>query len=190
MLHIITNAPISENDKSLVEQLFVKYHRLMLHVAGKYFTDTAMMEDVASEALVKMIRHRDKLRNVSSPQTKVYIVNMVRTTALDMLKQGGTRKYETEDLLEEVSDERVNIEDEVISQSGCDSVMAAFRALPEMLREVAYRFFVFENSHEEIAQLLGISVSASQKRLSRARALIKKMLAGENSGKQLETRKK
>jgi len=71
----------------------------------------------------------------------------------------------------------------IVSQDGCNSVIDAFRKLPEMLKDVAYHYFVFERSHNEIAEILNISVSASQKRLSRARVIIKKLLAGDGNGK-------
>jgi len=182
MFYIIANAPIKESDKKLVEQLFAKYYRLMLYVANKILNDPNLAEDAVSDALLKIIRHREKLRDVLSQQTKSYIVNIVRTTSLDIIKQSKNRKHETDDLLEELPDESINIEDTVVSQDGCASVMTVFRELPEILKEVAYQFFVFGRSHEEISEILGISITTSQKRLSRARAIIKKMLEGDSSG--------
>lgn len=183
MFLIIAQAPINEKDKKLVEHFFVKYHRLMLYVANRTLNGHALAEDAVSESLVKIIRHREKLRDVSSQQTKAYIVNIVRTTSLDIIKQKGGRIFETDELLEYMPDESVNVEDMIVSQDGCNSVIDAFRKLPEMLKDVAYHYFVFERSHNEIAEILNISVSASQKRLSRARVIIKKLLAGDGNGK-------
>lgn len=76
MLSLIMNAPISESDKRIVEQLFDKYHHLMLHIANQLLNDPTLAEDAVSESLIKIIRHRDKLRDVSSHQTKSYIVNL------------------------------------------------------------------------------------------------------------------
>ena len=129
MLYIIANAPISEPDKRLVEQLFIKYYRLMLYVANGILKDPNLAEDAVSDALLKIIRHREKLRDVFSQQTRAYIVNIVRTTSLDVIRKSNIRNHETDDLLEELPDESIDIEAEAVSQDGCDSVMAVFREL-------------------------------------------------------------
>ena len=183
LLSVIMEAPISENDKKLVEQLYVKYHRLMLYVANQFFCNHAMAEDAMSESLVKIIRYRNKLRDVSSHQTKAYIVNIVRTTSLNLIKQRDFSKHEPEDFMEDIPDESINILSNLVSNEGYESLMKAFQSLPPALRDVAYQHLVLELSHDEIAQMFGISNSASKKRLSRAKIAIKKFLGGDDSGR-------
>jgi len=181
LLPVIMNARISESDKNIVEQLYIKYQRLMLYVANSILLDPALAEDAASESLIKIIRHRGKFRDVSSHQTKAYIVNIVRTTSFDILKKRTGCKCESVDALEDVPDDNINILDDLVTQDGCASLIKAVRALPDARKDVAYRFLVLELSHEEIAAELEISVSASKKRLSRARMILKRISEGDNS---------
>lgn len=183
MSALISNAPISESDKRLVEQLYDKYQRLMLYIANQLLGDFALAEDAVSESLIKIIRHREKLRDVSSHQIRPYIVNIVRTTSLNLIKQRASCSHVLEDILEEVPDNSICVLDDFVTQEGYDALVKAFRSLPDTLKDVAYLYLVHELSHEEISQMLRISVSASKKRLSRARMVIKKFLGGDNDEK-------
>ena len=177
------SAPLNEKDKVLVEQLFDNYHRLMLYIANQILNDHALAEDSVSESFIKIIRHRDKLRDVSSHQTKAYIVNIVRTTSLNLIKQRAIRSHEPEEFLDDVADENINIQDDLVAKEGVATIMKAFQTLPIILKDVAYLYFTHELSHDEIAETLNISVAASKKRLSRARLAIKKILGGDSDEK-------
>lgn len=61
------------------------------------------------------------------------------------------------------------------------AIQSALRDLPETLRLVFVLKVVEGRPHTEIARLLGISVSASRARLSRARATLRSALAEEGS---------
>ena len=180
MLPFNGNTPISESDKRLVESLYDKYHRLMLYVANQMLGDYAMAEDAVSESLIKMIRHREKLRDVSSCQTKAYIIKIVKTTSLTLLTQKALRSLEPDDLLEDSPEGGINVLNDLVVQEGCHTIMKAVQSLHSTLKDVAYLSLVHELKHDEIAHALDISVSASKKRLSRAMRAIKKILGGDN----------
>jgi RNA polymerase sigma-70 factor (ECF subfamily) len=148
LFSVITEAPIGESDKRLVEQLYVKYHRLMLYIANSIFCDYALAEDAVSESLIKIMRYRKKLHDVSSHQTKAYIVSIVRTTSLNLLKKKDSSfNPQTEELSDEITDEHADMLDELISREGYDSLMSAFQSLPPPLKEIAYKRFVLNLSH-------------------------------------------
>lgn|GEM_PF-384089 len=176
LLSLIMNSPISESDKRLVEQLFDEYHLLMLYVANQLLDDHTLAEDAVSESLIKIIRHRDKLRDVSSHQTKGYIVKVVRSTSINFIKQRVLQSHEPEHLLENVPVERSNIIDDLVMQERADTIIKVIKSLPGALKDVAYLYLVQELNHDEIGRMLGISVSASKKRLSRSRRAIGKNL--------------
>lgn len=69
---------------------------------------------------------------------------------------------------------QTNIEAEFINHLTVEAIKAAARQLPPKQRDVFFMWCVFESSHNEIAETLGISVSYSQTLLDRAKKGIRK----------------
>lgn len=179
MIRLIKDAPISDQDKLHVEQLYNTYKKTMLGVAYKILKDTSLAEDAVSECFIKIIRHRKKLTDVLCHQTRAYIVTIVRTTSYDLQQQKNRHSHDSDDALAELPDNNENVLAKLTAEEGYVSIKTELQKLPRKLREVAHRFLTLEMTHEEIANELGITVDTSKKRLSRARAIIKENLGGD-----------
>ena len=148
--------------------------------ARRIMPDDALAEDAVSETFIKIMNHREKLFNLECHQIKAYIVNIVHTTCYDILKKRNRYPHESDDDLEYLPDERVNILIDITSEESYQTIITEFEKLPDKLRDVAHRYLALEMSHEEIANELGITVATSKKRLSRAKTIIKENLGGGN----------
>jgi len=178
LIRLIKYAPISDEDKQLVEQLYKQYNSTMLGVAHKILKDMTLAEDAVSESFVKIIRHRKKLTNVLCHETRVYIVSIIRSTSYDILKKRNRHIHVSDDELADMPDETQNILAKITTEEGYASIKSIIKKLPTTLKDVAYRSIALEMTHEEIASELGISEVASRQRLSRAKSLIKQILGG------------
>lgn len=69
----------------------------------------------------------------------------------------------------------------IISQLSTDDLLRLVQQLPPALLQVFNLYVVDEFSHPEIAQMLGITETLSRKRLSRARAWLKKKFPEDRS---------
>ena len=167
------------DDRGKMEQIWEKYQGLMLYEAKKYLASHASAEDAVSESCIKIFRNLDKIQEISSYQTRAYIVTIVRTTSIDILRKISRQKEDADDILEFSPDNSPGTLEKIISKEGYDTVKNAIESLPEQLRDIIYLSLVHNYSHSEIAKILGISQAASKMRLSRAKKEIRKRLAGE-----------
>jgi len=174
----------SNEDKIKLEELYKKYRGLMLHIAIQILKDHELAEDVLSESIIKIIRHRQKIFALNSYQQQLYIVNIIKTTSLDLLKKlKNTATGDTDDILEITLGSDTTVLDELVAKEGYESIKEIIKTLPDSLKNVAYLNLICEHNHEEIAGILGISNSASKMRLTRAKKAIRKALKGDENEK-------
>ncbi|MCL2224180.1 MAG: sigma-70 family RNA polymerase sigma factor [Defluviitaleaceae bacterium] len=174
----------SNEERVKLEDLYKKYRGLMFHIAIKIVKDKTLAEDVLSDSVIKLIRHRKKIFEMNCYQQQLYIVNIIKTTSWDMLKK---MKYntadDTEDILSAIPDNDDVMLDQLIAKEGYETIKEAIKALPDSLRNVAYLNLICERNHEEIAEILGISNAASKMRLTRAKKAMREALTGGENGK-------
>jgi len=167
------------------EKIYEEYYGLMMHIALGVLEGHALAEDAVSESFIKIMKHNEKIAGLARHQRKSYIVSIVRTTSLDMLrKRGGAfaSKEDPDKALESVADSSIPVLDGLIAREGCESIVDAIKSLPGTLRDVAYLSLVYDQSHEEISSMLGISYDTSKTRLSRAKKLIREKLTEDSNG--------
>ena len=182
-MNILTTIDSNE-EKAKLEELYKKYRGLMLHIAMQILKDKELAEDVLSDSVIKIIRHRQKIFALNCYQQQLYIVNIIKTTSLDLLKKIKNSPIDdTNDISETIPDNDITLLDEVVAKEGFEAIKKIIKSLPDSLREVAYLNLINEHSHEEIAGILGISSSASKMRLTRAKKAMREALTGENNGK-------
>ncbi|MCL2225893.1 MAG: sigma-70 family RNA polymerase sigma factor [Defluviitaleaceae bacterium] len=169
-----------------IRKIYDAYYGVMMKIAIGILKDYALAEDAVSISLVKINRNLDFLDKLTGYQKRGYIVNIVKNTSRDILRKRGKDsviKDVTDDFFDTLHGCEDDILDDLIMKEGCASIKKAIKSLPDKLREVVYLFAVYQQSHEEISQKLGITGNASKMRLHRAKQKIKKLLAGENDGK-------
>jgi len=166
----------NNEDKTKLEGLYKKYRGLMLHIAIQILKDRELAEDALSDSVIKIIRHREKIFGLNCYQQRLYIVNIIKTTSLDLLKKEKSNSSADDDIFATISDNAVL--DELVAKEGYESIKEAIKNLPESLKNVAYLNLICERSHEEIAEILDISISASKMRLMRAKKIMREALAG------------
>jgi RNA polymerase sigma-70 factor (ECF subfamily) len=153
----------------------------MLHIAIQILKDRELAEDALSDSVIKIIRHREKIFGLTCYQQRLYIVNIIKTTSLDLLKKEKNNADDVEDILATIPDNSVL--DELVAKEGYEAIKDAIKALPESLKNVAYLNLICERTHEEVAGILNISISASKMRLMRAKKAMREALTGEHNGK-------
>lgn len=172
----------SKGTEKQFEQIFREYYGLMMYIAMGILKDHDLAEDAVEEAYIKINRHLEKLKSVYCHQTKGYIVKVVRSISYDLYNKKERRRENIEESPEAVPDESINILENFINQESYNHLKEIIRTLPEKQRNVA-QLFANGYSHEEIAQILGISRDSSKQCLHRARKTAQKLLRGEKNGK-------
>jgi len=173
----------NEEDKGKVEQIWSKYHGLMLYIAKGILTNPVVVEDAVSEAYIKIIHNLNKLDDISSYQTKSYIVSIVRSVSIDILRKNKDRVEYFDEALSETPNNDTDILNNIVIEEGVAVIKDAIKLLPPHLKDVVYLYLVHGYSHNEIAKMLNITEAASKMRLYRAKSEIRKRLVGENHEK-------
>ena len=146
--------------------------------------DETSAEDVVQEAYLRAFRFFHDLRGTSA---RPWLLGIVRNACYDWMRQ----QRNVDDQFE--FDEMRDSEEAATSQHAASGdpasiferraqsarVDAAIRALSPPFREVIVLREIEEMSYDDIARVAGIPVGTVMSRLSRARALLRQMLADE-----------
>jgi RNA polymerase sigma factor (sigma-70 family) len=160
------------NNQKAQMQLYKQYCDGMFIVAQRYMKDTAAAEDALQEAFIKAFR---KLGQYKGDVTfGAWLKRIVINSCLDSIK---ARKLEVEPLHEEV----IHIADdesdwEVSDETTVEEVKSAIDKLPNNYKVVVKLFLMEGYDHQEIAEVLGISESASRTNLHRGKLQLKETL--------------
>lgn len=144
----------------------------MFIVAHRYMKDAAAAEDALQEAFIKAFQKIDQFKG--DVTFGAWLKRIVINRCLDIIK---ARKMEVQSLDEGVLHIADSDEDwEVGDRATMEEVYAAIEKLPENYRVVVKLFLLEGYDHQEIAEILGITESASRTNLHRGKAQLKKTL--------------
>jgi RNA polymerase sigma factor (sigma-70 family) len=134
--------------------------------------------DVVNDGFVKIFRNLDKFNANPDENPEIMLMGWMRTvmvnTAIDYLRKNN--------FLSEIGTLPDSVWDQEDRSSGSDGVLLykeliqEVRKLPTSYRLVFNMFVIDGFSHNEISERLGISVGTSKSNLSKARALLQKII--------------
>lgn len=161
------------SDKLEFERLYYDYRKLMKHIATDMLRDEFLAEDAVHEAFIKLTRHIKGVDESDRHKTKAFIVIIIKSVCLDMLRKD---KQDKSFSLEEI-DSMGFVDDESFKRLEVDDVYSVISSLSDTYREIIELKVVHNLSDKEIADILGISNAAVRKRLQRAREILRVKLA-------------
>lgn len=160
-------------------------HRCCIKWMGGNPTDA---EDALSRAMLKAW---EKVRNGADVITnfRAWLTTLTRNLCIDMHRErnrGAYRMESLEAIAEREKEELVSVYD----TPGCAALQGeletqihrAIEDLPERLHSPFFLHFILEKSYQDIAQQLAISYDNVRKRISQARAILRKQLNGYLGG--------
>jgi RNA polymerase sigma factor (sigma-70 family) len=167
---------IGDGDEVAYAQLYVFYYKKLYNYGKKFTTDIALLEDALQEALIAVWTTRDRLENIRTPHT--YLFNSFRYILFRKIRQGKKFWQYTE---LNVGEPEFGIEQIIIRQDMETAVKErltqAIRGLTSRQREAVFLRFYEGLSYDEVAEVLGISVKATYKIMSRALLQLKEILS-------------
>lgn len=186
MLQLFLQLLDTETEKQNFTLLYETYRRLMHWVAKDILKDEALAEDAVHEAFLRIIKNFHKINEIICPETRSYVVIIVRNVALNMRereKREVDRRpvtYEPasgeKDLYnDELHDILTNISygfDETVDELCRREIISEILSLPDILKEVLLLYGYFGYSIRDIGSALNISEDATYKRLQRARKML------------------
>lgn len=160
----------SEADKTLFEQLYLKYKGLMYHIAYQILQNREDAEDAVHQSFVSIAKHIEKIAAVDSPKTYGYIVTIIERKSIDGLR---AKKHIVSIDFE---DSEPGIE---IPLPGDGGLADAIAKLKPSYREAILLHYAYGYRTNELARMLGMKPDAVRKLLWRAKVALRKKLEEE-----------
>ena len=163
-------------DKAAFEQLVIRHQDLVFSLAYKLTGNREMANDVAQEAFIRAWKAIEKFRGDSTFSTWIYRITV--NTAWTLRKKA--KKHITlniDDTYEPiVIDEKKDPELVAINSDLSSVLINALDKIPIEQRIIVELKNIEGRSHKEIADYLGISVTAAKVRLHRAHQKLRQIL--------------
>ena len=140
------------------------------HAVQRYVWQEEEVQDVLQEAFVRIFRSLDQF-----DANKAQVQTWATRIAINQAITSGKRKAAQPQVLR--GEDRSNERGEgpaVLEDLAAEDLLHELRRMPPELYHVLMLHAVDGHDHGEVAELLGISVWSSRKRLSRARKWVKK----------------
>tara|TARA_B100000886_G_C20342258_1_gene457129 strand:- start:284 stop:868 length:585 start_codon:yes stop_codon:yes gene_type:complete len=163
-------------DKAAFEQLVIRHQDLVFSLAYKLTGNREMANDVAQEAFIRAWKAIEKFRGDSTFSTWIYRITV--NTAWTLRRKA--KKHNTlniDDTYEPIIiDEKKDPELVAINSDLSSVLINALDKIPIEQRIIVELKNIEGRSHKEIAEYLGISVTAAKVRLHRAHQKLRQIL--------------
>jgi len=178
MLSFYLSALESAADKEDFRALYRRYHGVMERTALAILQDPRDAEEAVQEAFIRVqeafirvIENFSKIYEIPCKNLGAWLVTIVRNEAITMLRRRRDHLPLDEDW--------AGFERQARDAPDYASLVALFARLPETYRAALEMKLLLGYSGAEIARRLGLTESAVNTRISRGRALLRKIFEEE-----------
>jgi len=153
---------------ALSGELRPELHRYCARLMGSVIDG----EDVVQDTFARAFAALDELKEV--PPLRAWLFRIAHNRALDLLRSRAIRVAEPIEAAREVADpESPDPVEVLMRREAVDTAVSRFVELPTVQRSVVILKDVLDQSLEEIAAMLGLTVNAVKAHLARGRARLK-----------------
>ena len=173
----------TQEEKDKFTEVYEQYRQFCWYVAYQLLLDAHWAEDAVQEAFLALTRHLDKIENVDSSKTKKFLMTIVKSKAIDILRKNRVETCSSEDYGQELADPSSDLLDQYITKENYDYLISCILELDEAYRVVFEYKYLHQMSDAEIAELLDITPKLANVRFYRARKKLQEMLEKEVAGR-------
>lgn len=163
-----------QNNRLMQKALYEQFAPKMYAVCLRYTKHEEDAQDVLQNAFVKIFAQLNTY--LQTGVLEAWMRRIVVHTAIEFLRKKNVR---FEELPTDSSSDHLNLISEPHSQMEFQDVFKHIQFLPDGYRTVFNMYVMEDMTHQEIADVLSISLSTSKSQLSRARVLLQQLLKKE-----------
>lgn len=173
--------PSEPNSQETVEELYLKYKRLMFATAGKFTANIEDQEDIVQAVLERLVKMFSDNRASACCISAGYIVSMVRSIAIDFLRKQSQEaqhyiNVENEQLAE-MAKTTETVEDLLLPSDSADRLWAIWPELSCEDQIILEGRYILNQTDQELANILKCKPSSIRMKLTRARRRAIKLLS-------------
>ena len=161
----------TQHEKSEFVKLYESYRKLMHYAAKRILGDDSLAEEAVQEAFLRVIENFSRIDEIPCKDLGGWLVIIVRNEAITILRRRRCHLPLEEGWADFAGQSR--------DLPAYSSMVQLFARLPDTYRAVLEMKLVLGWSTAEIARRLGLTESAVNTRLSRGRALLRKIFEEE-----------
>lgn len=171
-----------KQDRQAQEELYKSYAGKFFTICLKYSNNYEQAKDNLQEGFIKIFENISQFRNKGTFEG--WMTRIMINTCLKQYKKNASVFLSIKD--EIIDEPEVEIEDNELS---VDVLIKIIQELPERYRLVFNLYVMEDYSHQEIAEMLSISVGTSKSNLARARMKLKEMIESHKGQSNLAVEK-
>lgn len=179
MLALYLSMLESAEDQEDFAALYERCKGRALHVAMKYLRDRALAEDAVHEGFLYLATHYQRLKRDYPQGLEGYFFQCVESRAINILHQQARESNISEEEWMTVESPEIGPERQATAVDQLERAIAAMNKLP-MIYRMTLELHCTGWRIPEIAEVTGVSTEAAQKRLERARKMVRREV-GEKS---------
>lgn len=165
-------------DRRAQHQLYQESYDFLYHITRRYTVNKDDAMDFLNQAFLKIITHLDKFRPGES--FRAWTSSIAIRTCIDEIRK--TKRYQhhvdTRDTDKLVMLEKNNADQNTAPEKmQAEDLLKLVRELPDVTREVFNLNALDGFSHREVAEILGISETASRWHVHHARQILKEKIS-------------
>ena len=146
----------TQEEKDKFTEIYQQYQHFCWYVANQLLGDAHLAEDAVQDAFLALTRHLDKIEDVESPRTRKFLLTIVKSKAVDILRrQHG--EISVDELDREPADPEADVLGAYITKENYNHLISCILELEEAYRVIFEYKYVHQLSDKEIAQLLDIT---------------------------------
>jgi RNA polymerase sigma factor (sigma-70 family) len=158
------------NDARCQKELYEKYKSAMFVHCLRYASDRAEAEDMLQEGFLIVFKELHQYEG-SRGALGGWIRRVVINSALQVIRKKKISFSEMDASYEEVSND-----EDAVSQLSLKELLVHIQSLPNGYRTVFNMYAIDGMQHNEIAELLQISINTSKTQLFKAKQMLQKMI--------------
>jgi RNA polymerase sigma factor (sigma-70 family) len=176
-LHTTINGCTQNNPRDQ-KYLYEKYYGYCLKIVFRYIYHYDKAVDVVNDGFVKVFRNFSRFEYKTTENLEMMLMGWMRTiminTAIDQLRKNNFLP-EIGDISETIwmHEDKSQKSDQTLLYK---ELVKEIKKLPPAYRTVFNMYVIDGLTHQEIADLLGISVGTSKSNLSKARVILQKII--------------
>ena len=174
-----------ENDAKCQKMLYDRYLPYALRISYRYVHSFDNAAHAANDAFVKIFKNFKKfeIRDYDHVETMLlgWIKRIVINASIDFMGRENLVAT-TNGITHQENKEYINVNNSGENQLVYKELIALIRKLSPAYKVVFNLYVIDGYTHQEIANMLGISVGTSKSNLSKARAFLQKYLIKDDKG--------
>lgn len=173
---------VQKGDRRAFESLLARYERPIFSFIAHFFRDRGVCEDLTQETFLRAYRFISSYRPKEKLSTWLFaIAKNLCIDELRRLQKGATVDIDTVDPDDLVSDGVVggNPIHAAIAAQEAEILARVITKMPEKYRSCIILFYFNELSYEDIAKVMGISLSNTKILLFRGKKMMRKLYMRE-----------